>query len=86
VLAQQVTAQLHGTPLSDLKENRETHEIQFLAKAIGAPFASVAYLFMAHVLGAKKALRDETLFGLFFRGVPAALSAALTSHPRCGAR
>ena len=84
VLAQQVTAQLQGTPLSDLKENKETHEIQFLASAIGAPFASVADLFMAHVLGAKNALRDETLFGLFFEGIPATLSAALTSLPDAG--
>jgi peptidoglycan hydrolase-like protein with peptidoglycan-binding domain len=69
-LQSKVTAQLHGTPLADLKENETTHEITFVANAIGATFANVAYLFMAHVLGAKNALRDETLFGIFYERIP----------------
>jgi len=31
-LQARVAAQLHGTPLEDLKENKEVHELQFLAE------------------------------------------------------
>lgn len=83
-LQAKVTAQLQGTPLSDLKENKDTHEIRFVANAVGAPFANVAYLYMAHVLGTKNALRDETLFGIFYEAIPAALGPALTNLPDSG--
>ncbi len=64
-LVEQVTAQLGGTRLSDLKENKQTHELTFVAKSINAAFSDVAYLYIANVLAAKNALRDETLFGIF---------------------
>ena len=79
-----VAAQLPDTPLSDLKENKDTHELQFLANAIGVPFDDVAYLFIAHALGTKNGIRDATFFGIFYQGVPASLDAALASLPDAG--
>ena len=83
-LQAKVLAQLGNTPLSDLKENKDTHEISFVASSIGEPFSQVAYLFMAHVLGAKNALRDETLFGIFYEGIPVALGPAFGDLPDAG--
>jgi hypothetical protein len=83
-LNEQVAAQLQGTPLSELTENEDTHEIGFVARAIRARFVDVAHLYMAHVLGARNALRDETLFGIFSGGIPASLGTALGSLPDAG--
>lgn len=83
-LVKQVTAQLGKTPLSDLKENKQTHELTFVAKSIGAAFTDVAYLYIADVLAAKNALRDETLFGIFYQGIPASLDSALAHLPDAG--
>jgi hypothetical protein len=83
-LRSQVAAQLRGTSLSELEENKDTHEIGFVARAIRARFVDVAYLYMAHVIGAKNALRDETLFGIFSGGIPASLGTALGSLPDAG--
>ncbi|HEY6464255.1 MAG TPA: peptidoglycan-binding domain-containing protein, partial [Polyangiaceae bacterium] len=83
-LQAEVTAQLHGMPLADLEQNAKINDIRFVASSIGASFASAAYLFMAHVLGAKNALRDETLFGIFSEGIPASLAPALSSLPENG--
>lgn len=79
-----VAAQLQDTPLGDLKENKDTHELQFLASAIGVQFDDVAYLYVAHALGTKNEIRDATLFGIFYQGVPASLDAALGSLPDAG--
>ena len=83
-LQSQVTAQLHGTPLGDLKENKDAHEIRFVAKSSGMPFTTVADLFMAHVIGTKHGLRDETLFGLFYARIPASLGPTLNNLPEAG--
>jgi hypothetical protein len=83
-LLAKVTAQLQGTSLADLKENQQVHEIRFVASSIGTSFANVAYLFMAHVLGTQNKLRDETLFGIFYEGIPASLAVALTNLPDAG--
>src|SRR5262249_14242272 len=80
----QVAAELRGTSLSELRENKDTHEINFVARTIRTRFADVAYLYMAHVLGAMNALRDETLFGIFSGGPPASLGAALGHLPDAG--
>ncbi len=80
----QVTAQLQGAPLGDLKENKDVHEIQFVAKSIGTSFSNVADLFMAHVIGARDGLRDETLFGIMYEGIPASLGSALNNLPDAG--
>jgi Tc toxin complex TcA C-terminal TcB-binding domain/Neuraminidase-like domain/Salmonella virulence plasmid 28.1kDa A protein len=83
-LQSNVNAQLQGIALADLKENKDTHDIQFVANSIGVAFANVAYLFMATVLGAKHGLRPETLFGIFYEGIPASLSPALGNLPDDG--
>ena len=83
-LKAQVTAQLRGTPLADLRENKDEHELSFVAGAVGAPFADVAYLFMGDVLGTKHGLQAETLFGIFQARIPAPLAAALGSLPDGG--
>jgi hypothetical protein len=83
-LQAKVLAQLHGTALEDLKENKDTHELRFLASAVGAQFSDVTYLFIAHVLAKQNKLRDETLFGIFEQGVPASLNAALANLPDAG--
>jgi hypothetical protein len=83
-LAQKISAQLQGTSLGDLKENKDTHELTFLAKSVGSPFVDVAYLFIAQVLGAQQRLSDQTLFGIFYQGIPAALDPSLGSLPDAG--
>jgi hypothetical protein len=83
-LSVSVTAALGGTPLQDLKENKDTRELTFLAQELGLSFADVAYLFIAHVLGAANKLRDETLFGLFAEGIPISLATALKDLPDAG--
>jgi hypothetical protein len=79
-----VTAGLHGTPLTELKENKETHELTFLASSICSPFGQVANLYIATALGQKNRLRPETLYGVFNQGTPVALAAALTDLPDAG--
>jgi hypothetical protein len=83
-LGSNVAAQLKGTPLDGLKENKDTHELRFLANAIRAQFNDVAYLFIARVLAKQNSLRDATLFGIFRQGIPASLDAALASLPDAG--
>jgi Lon protease (S16) C-terminal proteolytic domain len=79
-----VTAGLDGTPLLDLKENKDTHELTFLASSIGVDFTQVAYLFIAEALGTQNGLRPETFFGLFAQGTPPALKPALANLPDAG--
>src|ERR1035438_6658617 len=38
-LRTKVTAQLHAVPLGDLKENKDSHDIRFVASATGVPVA-----------------------------------------------
>ena len=83
-LTNSTTAQLGDTPLADLKENKESHELMFLASAIGASFANVADLYIAVVLAAKNSLRPDTLFGLFKQGIPPSLGPALNNLPDAG--
>jgi hypothetical protein len=83
-LSATVTAGLGGTPLEDLQESKDKHELSFLAQSVGVPFTQVAYLFIAHVLGLKNKLRDETLFGLFTGGMPPELETALGDLPDAG--
>jgi hypothetical protein len=83
-LVEVVLRALGETPLEDLKENSETHELTFLASSIGAPFAQVAGLFMALVLGSKNGVKVETLYGLFAEGMPPSLGAALGDLPEAG--
>lgn len=79
-----LTEQLHGTSLESLTENKDTHDLKFLASAIGVPFDDVAYLYIAYALGTKDQIRDATFFGIFYQGVPASLDAALASLPDAG--
>jgi Tc toxin complex TcA C-terminal TcB-binding domain/Neuraminidase-like domain/Putative peptidoglycan binding domain/Salmonella virulence plasmid 28.1kDa A protein len=83
-LASEIAAQLKDTPLRDLKENKDTHELRFLASAIGANFNNVAYMFIGDVLGAQKHVRQDTFFGIFHQGLPPALDAALANLPDAG--
>lgn len=79
-----IAAQLQDIPLNDLKENKDTHELQFLASAAGVRFDDVAYLFIAHMLGTKNNVCDATFFGIFYQGVPASLDTALAGLPDAG--
>jgi hypothetical protein len=83
-LVKAVTAELQDVPLTSLKEQGQTHELTFLANAVGAQFDSVAYLYIAKALGKQHGVRDETFFGIFYSGVPASLRAALGSLPEAG--
>ena len=83
-LLAKVQVQLNGVPLEDLKENKDSHEIAFLANAVGAQFNNVANLFISRVLALQNKLRDETLFGIFQEGIPASLNAALADLPDAG--
>ena len=79
-----ISAQLPDTPLTDLKQNKDTHELQFLANATGFDFPKVGYLYVARSLGTKHGVRPATFFGLFHQAVPAQLNAALNSLPDGG--
>lgn len=79
-----VAAHLHETPLEDLKEDKDHHELSFLARAAGASFSDVAYLYLARILGKRHEVRPDTLFGLFYEGIPAALDAALAEPADSG--
>jgi len=83
-LSSAVTAQLQGVALGDLKENKDTHELQFLANSLEAPFEQVAYLYLANVLATKNKLQEATFLGIFYHGIPAALDAALLALPDAG--
>jgi len=79
-----VTAQLQGVALGDLKENKDTHEIQFLANSLASSFEDVAYLYLANVLGTKNKIQEATFLGIFYHGIPPALDAALLALPDAG--
>jgi hypothetical protein len=79
-----VTAQLQGVALGDLKENKDTHEIQFLANSLESSFEDVAYLYLANVLGTKNRIQEATFLGIFYHGIPPALDAALLALPDAG--
>jgi hypothetical protein len=83
-LVTSVTAALDGTDLLDLRENKDTHELTFLASEIGANFDQIAYLYIAEALARKNELRPETLFGLFVPGTPPTLKSALGNLPDAG--
>jgi Tc toxin complex TcA C-terminal TcB-binding domain/Neuraminidase-like domain/Putative peptidoglycan binding domain len=76
-----VSAALDGIAFGDLQETSSAHQVQFLAQAIGQPFEEVASLYVAHKLGQKNGMSDQTLFGLFQEGLPANLQAALGASP-----
>jgi hypothetical protein len=83
-LSASVAAQLQDIPLSSLKENKDTHELRFLANAAGAQFDDVAYLYIANILGTKYKIQPPTFFGLLHEGVPASLNETLRSLPDTG--
>ena len=83
-LVKAVAAELQDVPLTSLKEDSQTHELTFLANAVGVQFAEVAYLYIGQALGKQHGVRDETFFGIFYSGVPASLRAALANLPEAG--
>jgi Tc toxin complex TcA C-terminal TcB-binding domain/Neuraminidase-like domain/Ubiquitin-activating enzyme E1 FCCH domain/Salmonella virulence plasmid 28.1kDa A protein len=83
-LEAEVVKQLAGVAFGELSENKDAHDIQFLASSIGASFDDVAYLFIGLKLGIQYWIRDATFFGIFFQGIPASLNAALASLPDSG--
>jgi hypothetical protein len=84
VLNTKIVAALKGTPLDDLQENSKTKELTFLAASIATPFTAVADLFIADALAKEHGLSPQTLFGLFAKGTPANLRAALGNLPDAG--
>jgi hypothetical protein len=83
-LTNAMASQLQGVSLGDLKENKDTHELQFLANSLEAPFEDVAYLYLGNVLGAKNKIQEATFVGIFYHGIPPALGAALLALPDAG--
>jgi len=83
-LSAAIAAQLQDIPLSSLKENNDSHELRFLANAVGANFDDVAYLCIATILSSKHKIQPATFFGIFYEGVPVSLDAALASLPDAG--
>src|SRR5208282_5710671 len=59
-LVKAVAAELQDVPLTSLKEDGQTHELTFLANAVGVQFAEVAYLYIAEALGKQHGVRDQT--------------------------
>jgi hypothetical protein len=83
-LTSSVKSALKDESLLDLKENKETHELSFLAQQIGVTFNQLADLYIAESLARDKDLRPETLFGVFIRGTPPNLQSALNNLPDAG--
>jgi len=83
-LKQSVSTQLQGIALTSLKQNKDAQELGFLADAVQVPFDDTVYLFMAAALAAQYKLSDETLFGIFYQGIPANLEISLTQLPESG--
>ena len=79
-----VGAQLHGAALESLQENKQTHDISFVASSASVPFTDVANLYIARRLSVANSLAEATLFGLFAQGVPATLRGALLNLPDAG--
>jgi hypothetical protein len=79
-----VAAHLHEEPLGGLREDKDTHELRFLASTTGIQFNHISFRFIAAALGSKNGLKDTTLFGLFSQSIPPALNAALNSLPDAG--
>src|SRR5664280_125251 len=74
-----VAAHIQEEPLDELRENKDTHELRFLASTTGVQFNQIAFRFIAAALGARNGVMDATLFGLFSQAIPPALNAALVS-------
>jgi hypothetical protein len=83
-LETQVAAQLQDVSFKDLLEDKDHHDLHFLASSIGVPFDDVAYYFIGQKLGSENRVREATLFGIFYQGIPASLDAALASLPDSG--
>lgn len=84
ILLAKLDRQLHGTPLQDLKENKDTHEVQFLANAADVTFNDAARLYIARRLALQNAMNEASFFGIFIQGIPAPLVAALANLPDAG--
>lgn len=84
VLGGKIASQLLKVPLADLKQNKDNHELDFVAKAIAAPFTDVAHLYIARRLAGPNKLSEITLFGIFSQGIPAPLDTALAELPDAG--
>ena len=84
LLSGRIANQLLKTPLTDLKENKDNHELDFVANAVAAPFTDVAHLYISRRLATPNKLGELTLFGIFSQGIPAPLDAALADLPDAG--
>lgn len=76
--------QLHETPLLALREDKDVHELSFLAGASGTTFNVVAKLYLAHALAAAIQLAPATIFALLYQHIPASLEPALAALPDTG--
>jgi peptidoglycan hydrolase-like protein with peptidoglycan-binding domain len=84
VLVAGVNAQLQGTALSALKQDKDNQDLAFVASAAGAAFDDVAKLYISVRLAATSKLNSATLYGIFSQGIPAPLAAGLASLPDAG--
>ncbi len=80
----QIATQLRDTPLQSLKENSDSHDIQFLAQAAGLRFHTTSSLYIASSLAHDNGLMPETIYGILRQGIPSSLNAALTRLPEAG--
>ncbi|HEY6923167.1 MAG TPA: hypothetical protein VI653_06860, partial [Steroidobacteraceae bacterium] len=84
VLNGKVANQLLKTPLTDLKQDKNNQELDFVAKATGATLAAVAHLYLARRMATPNKLNELTLYGIFSQGIPAPLDVALADLPDAG--
>jgi hypothetical protein len=77
-------AALNKIPLESLEENKDEHDLTFIASSIDASFNDVAALYIARKLSLTNGLSGSTLFGIFSQGIPASLSSALANLPDAG--
>ena len=84
LLGTKVAGQLLQTPLGDLKQDKDTRELDFVARASNASFADIAHLHIAQRLAMQNRLDELTLYGIFSQGIPTPLDTALTDLPDAG--
>ena len=62
-----VNIALGDTSLQSLEENKDHHDLHFLASSIGVPFTQVAYLFISHVFAQEQTARPDSLWPVRLR-------------------
>ncbi len=77
-LATKLRPLLGNVSLATLRQDKELHEVGFLAKATGADKIDIKYLALAHKLADKTAVDAQVFFAFFQQNIPPSLSASLS--------